>query len=133
MAERRRRQKISQEDKERLIRSFEEPDQDYLTVADTLGVNRSTARGIIARYIRENRTAERPRGGRNNVIVNDEMKQCLEAIVNENCTLTLEAINTKLQDRLPEMPTDIVLTIAMHLYGIVVDLKIVLPTASRTQ
>ena len=54
MAERRRRQKISQEDKERLIRSFEEPDQDYLTVADTLGVKRSTARGIIARYIREN-------------------------------------------------------------------------------
>ena len=75
MAERRRRQKISQEDKERLIRSFEEPDQDYLTVADTLGVNRSTARAIIARYIRENRTAERPRGGRNNVKVNVEMKQ----------------------------------------------------------
>ena len=54
MAERRRRQRISQEDRERLVRAFEEPYQDYLTVADTLGVNRSTARGIITTYIREN-------------------------------------------------------------------------------
>ena len=124
MAERRRRQRISQEAKKRLVRAFEELDQDYLTVADTLGVNRSTARGIIARYIRENRTAERPRGGRNNVKVNDEMKQCLEAIVNENCTLTLEAINTKLQDRLPEMPTVNVRTIAKHLDGMLYTLKL---------
>ena len=55
MTERRRRQRITQEDKERLVRAFEELDQDYLTVADTLVVNRSTARGIIARYMRENR------------------------------------------------------------------------------
>ena len=124
MAERCRRQRISQEDTERLVRAFEELDQDYLTVADTLGVNRSTARGIIARYIRENRTTERPRGGRNNVKVNDEMKQCLEAIVNENCTLTLEAINTKLEDRLPEMATVNVRTIAKHLDGMLYTLKL---------
>ena len=127
MAERRRRQRISQEGRgypKKLKNAWSGPDQDYLTVADTLVVNRSTARGIIARYIRENRTAERPRGGRNNVKVNDEMKQCLEAIVNENCTLTLEAINTKLQDRLPEMPTVNVRTIAKHLDGMLYTLKL---------
>ena len=34
-------------------------------------------------YIRE-----RPRGGRNNALVDDEMRQCLEEIINENCVLT---------------------------------------------
>ena len=29
-------------------------------------------------------------GGRNNVKVDDEMKDCLNEIVNENCLLTLE-------------------------------------------
>ena len=43
-------------------------------MADTLGVNRSAARGIVARYIREGRIRERPRGGRNNVLVDDEMR-----------------------------------------------------------
>ena len=52
------------------------------------------------------------------------MKQCLEAIVNENCTLTLEAINTKLEDRLPEMATVNVRTIAKHLDGMLYTLKL---------
>ena len=86
MAERRRR--IAQEDRERIVRAFEEPEQDYLVVADTLGVHRATARGIVARFIRENRVDERPRGGRNNVKVNEEMRQCLEAILEENPMLT---------------------------------------------
>ena len=66
MVERRRR-RIPQENRERPVRAFEEPDQDYLVVAGTLGVNCSTARGIVARFIRENRVDERPRGGRNNI------------------------------------------------------------------
>ena len=52
-------------------------------MADTLGVNRSTARGIVARYITEERIRERQRGSRNNVLVDDEMRQCLEDIINE--------------------------------------------------
>ena len=48
------------------------------------------------------------------------MKQCLEAIVNE-------AIDTKLQDRLPEMPTVNVRTIAKHLDGMFYTLKRQLP------
>ena len=52
--------------------------EDYLAVAYTIKdlVNRSTARGILARYVREGRIAERPRGGQNNVRVDDEMKEC---------------------------------------------------------
>ena len=43
------------EHSERIVRAFEDDAEDYLLVADSLGVNRSTARGIVARYIREER------------------------------------------------------------------------------
>ena len=66
-------------------------------VADTIGVNRSTARGIVPQYIREDRIQERPRGGRNRVRVDDEIRDCLEEIINENCLLTLYQINRELR------------------------------------
>ena len=62
-----RRNRIPLEHRKRIVRAFEDEQEDYLLVSDTLGVNRSTARGIVARYIREGRIQERPRGGRNNV------------------------------------------------------------------
>ena len=34
------------------IRAFENSQEDYLAVADTLGVNRSTARGIITTFVK---------------------------------------------------------------------------------
>ena len=67
-----RRNRIPLEHRERIVRAFEDEQEDYLLVSDTLGVNRSTARGIVARYITEGRIQERPRGGRNNVRVDDE-------------------------------------------------------------
>ena len=69
------RNRIPNEVRERLVRSYEDPTEDYLMVADTLGVNRPKARGILTRYIREGRVQERPRGGRNNVKVDDDIKQ----------------------------------------------------------
>ena len=63
-----RRNPILLEQRERIIRAFEDTREDYLMVADTIGVNRSTARSVIvARYIREGQIAESPRGGANNV------------------------------------------------------------------
>ena len=88
-----RRKRIPIEHREQIVRAFEDEAEDYLLLADTLGVNRFTARGIVARYIREGRIRERPRGGRNNVLVDDEIRQCLEEIINENCVLTLSQIN----------------------------------------
>ena len=73
-----------------------------MLLADRLGVNRSTARGIVARYIREGRIRERPRGGRSNVLVDDEMRQCLEDIINEDCVLTLSQKNGG-EDFLPNL------------------------------
>ena len=59
----RRRQRISEENRRRLVRAFDHPEQDYLAVADTLGIHPSTARGIIKRYLDEHGIEELPRGG----------------------------------------------------------------------
>ena len=54
-----------------MVRAFEDEAEDYLLVADTLGVNHSVAGGIVPRYIREGCIRERPCGGRNKVLVDD--------------------------------------------------------------
>ena len=67
-----------------------------MIVAATMGVNRSTARSIVARYLREGRITERPRGGANHVRVDDEMRNYLNEILKENCLLILVQINQEL-------------------------------------
>ena len=42
------------------------------------------ARSIVARYLREGRIAEGPRGEANHVRVDDEIRNCLNDIINEN-------------------------------------------------
>ena len=98
------RNRVPNKHRERLVRTFEDEHEDYLLVADTLGVNRSTAKGIIAKYVREGRIRERARGGRNNVKVDEEMKECLGVVINENCLLTLREINQELRRRLQVKP-----------------------------
>lgn len=100
----RKRNRIPNENRERIVKAFEDVHEDYLLVADTLGVHRSTARGIVANYIREGRIQERPRGGRNHVKVDDEMKACLSEIINENSLLTLSQMNQELRRRQPAKP-----------------------------
>ena len=122
-----RRNRIPLEHRERIVRTFEDEQEDYLLVADTLGVNRSTARGIVARYITEGRIRERPRGGRNNVRVDDEMRDCLEQIINENCLLTLAQINSELRRRLPAKPEIHDRTVSRTLDGMLFRVKLVRP------
>ncbi|XP_048582057.1 uncharacterized protein LOC116617834 [Nematostella vectensis] len=121
------RNRIPFEHRERIIRSFEDEEEDYLLVADTLGVNPSTARGIVARYIREGRIEERPRGGRNNARVDDEMIDCLNDIINDNCLLTLSRINQELRRRLPLKPRIYDRTVARTLDGMLFRVKLARP------
>ena len=76
----RQRKIISQKDKERLVRTFEERDQDCLALVDMLAINRSAA-SVIAPYLRKQRIEEKPRGGRRNVRFHAEMRRCLQRIV----------------------------------------------------
>ena len=122
-----RRNRIPLEHRGRIVRAFEDEDEDYLMVADTLGVYRSTARRIIARYIREGRIQERPQGGRNHVRVDDGMRDCLEEIISENCLLTLYQINRELRRRLPAKPIIHDRTVARTLDGMLFKVKLARP------
>ena len=64
-------------------------------MAVTLGVNRSTSLNNLEKGV------ESPRGGRNNVQVDDEVRQFLQDIINEKCVLTQSQINGELKRRLP--------------------------------
>ena len=124
MAEWNRRSRVSLEHRERIVRAFEDANQDYIAVADTLGVHRSTARSIVPRFFKEGRIEERPRGGRNNVRVDDEMKDCLHEIINENCLLTLWQINDELRRRMPDKPEIHDRTVARALDGMLLRMKL---------
>ena len=60
--------------------------------------------GVVASYICEGRTEQRPRGCCNNVKIDDEMKECLNNIVNEDYVMTLCEMNMELRRRLPRKP-----------------------------
>ena len=118
-----RRNRIPNEVRRRIVRAFEDPTEDYLSVTDTLGANRSTARSIVATYLREGRVNERPRGGRNNVRVDNEMRDCINEILNENCLLTLQQINEELRRRLPAKPLVCDRTIGKTMDGMLISVK----------
>ena len=97
-----RRNRILLEQRERNIRAFEDTNEDYLMIP--LVLTGQSARSIVARYIREGRIAERPRGGANNARVDNEMKDYLNDILNNNCMLTLAQINQELRRHFPRKP-----------------------------
>ena len=84
----------------------------------------------MARYVGEGRIAKRLRGRQNNVRVNDEMKECLSDIVNENRILTLSQINQELRQRLPNKPEIHNRTVSRTLQGMLYRVKLARPFTS---
>ena len=119
-----RQNRLLLEQRESIIRAFKDTNEDYLIVADTIGVNRSTARRIVARYVREGRIAERPGGGANNVRLDNEMKDYLNDILNHNCMLTLAQIKQELRRCLPRKSRIHARTMARTLDGMLFRFKI---------
>ena len=117
------RRRISLQQHEWLVRDFEDEHEDCLAVADTIGVNRSTARGIVARYVREGRIAEKPRGGQNSVCIDEGMK--------ENYILTLSQINQELRQCLPNKPDIHNRTVSKTLQGMLCRVKLARPSPAE--
>lgn len=86
----------SREDKERLIRAFEE-NRDYLELADGLGINSGTAHGIIARH-QQGMPVAAARGGRraDQVVLTDAIVQQMVNIIEEHPAYTLKQIQEAL-------------------------------------
>ena len=85
----------------------------------------SQMRGTVRRYLEEGRVNERAHGGQNHVKVDEEMRRCIAAILDENPVLTLDAINTTLRERLPQKPHVHSRTIGKILDGMLYTVKLV--------
>ena len=121
MAERDRRSGISLEHRERIVRAFDDANQDYIAVADRCA--QVDCEKHCSKFVKEGKIEERPRGGRNNVRVDDEMKDCLHEIIKENCLPTLWQINDELRRRLPDKPEIHNRTVALALDGMLLRVK----------
>ena len=106
-----------------IIDAFEN-DQDYIEVAETLGVKRQTARSIIVVFLRQGRRDAIPRRGYRPSKVDGEMRDSLQEILNNNPFLTLDTINTELRQRLPNKPVISRSTLARALNGKLLTLKL---------
>lgn len=118
-----RRNRVSNTDRRRIVDTFENG-EDYLNLADTLSINRDTARSIIRVWRDEGRVERRAQGGRRNIRVDEEMKAVMLEIAREEPFSTLTAIKEKLEIRLPSKPRLHISTICRHLKDQLISLKI---------
>ncbi|XP_072175538.1 uncharacterized protein [Diadema setosum] len=115
---------VSNQDRNRIIDAFLGEDLDHLEVAQTLGVNRQTARSIVVVYLQQDRRDARPSGGPNRVKVDQEMRDQLAAMLDDNPLLTLSQMNDELRRRLPQKPAISVSTLARTLDEMLVTIKL---------
>ena len=125
MAARGRCVRVSQINRERLIEAFEGNEQDYLELAVNLNINKSTARSIVATYLKTGRRQTLARGRTTHNKMDDEMQTHLQGILDANPILTLLQTNASLSEHLPEKPGVSTATIARALDGMMITLKLV--------
>ena len=117
--------RVSQVDRERLIEAFEGNEQDYLELAVNLNINKSTARSIVATYLRTGRRETLARGGATHNKIDDEMQNHMQGILDANPILTLLQMTASLSEHLLEKPGVSSATIARALDGMMITLKLV--------
>ena len=111
---------VTNQDRHRIIDAFENDGVDYLEVADTLGVKRHT----VSVYLRQNRRDAAPRGGAHRVNVDQDMRDALVRLLDENPLLTLEQMNNTLRRLLPNKPViSSISTLARTLDGMFMTIK----------
>ena len=118
-----RRNRVSDTDRMRIITAYEN-NQDYVALADSLSINRDTARSIVRVWMTESRVERRPQGGARNVRMDREMINALLEIAREEPFTTLTTIKEKFEQRFPEKPTVHISTISRHLRDQLISLKI---------
>ena len=124
---------ISNTDRARLVEAFNDH-QYYLALADTLRINRSTARSIVTTYVDTGRINKIPRGGSRNTKVDDEMRNHLANIIDANPLLTLQQMTDSLERNLPNKPPISKSTVARALDGMLLTMKMAedVPDARNT-
>lgn len=104
METRRRRKVIGETDKSRIVAAFLDPMKDYVEVAESLGISRSTAWSIVRRYHQDGSVVVRRRGGQRPRLIDEEMVACVIRMVEEFPAYTLQQLNAELRRSLPNKP-----------------------------
>ena len=113
--------KIPQVDRDRLIDAFNH-NQDYITLAEQLGIKRQTARNIIVRFQQNGRRNILQRGS-THIKVTEHMVAAMVEYVEQKPTITLKEIRQKLIVNFPHNEPITVQTISKHLDSQLISLK----------
>lgn len=129
-----RRRVISLVDKQRIVAAYNNPEADYVEVAETLGILRGTAWSIVRRYLDDGEVVVRKRGGGRRQIGDQQMIDCLVETVGQHPTFTLSQLNHELQLQLPWKPHVSDSTIHRLLRGQLITMKkLETPPAERNR
>ena len=114
--------KISDIDRARIIKSYDD-EEDFVYVASTLGIKRSTAYSIVKTYAETGRKTPLARGGGRPKIIDSESIDFLIELIEKEPMVTLKYMKEQLQNHFPHKPSMHIATIGRALDGQMVTLK----------
>lgn len=119
---RRRYRRVSDEDRERIIKRFEEG-EDFLDTAAELQIPRTTAYEVIRKFTTTGeRQGQQGRGGRPSLL-DDEAKDFLVMLIEATPTITIKELNDTLRQTFPNKPHVCNATVSRALDGELITLK----------
>ena len=119
---RRRYKPVSAEDRRRIIDAYN-AGRDYAAVAQELGVPRTTAWSVVAKWKRSGEVTASARGGNRPHKVDDETRDLLLMVIDSDPTITLQRLNNLLRETWPEKPRVSNSTISRALHNCLVSVK----------
>lgn len=103
----RRNKIVSEADRRRIVDSFDNG-EDFIAVAATLGVKRTTAYTIVRRYQATGQVARTPRVGGRQPKLDPESIDFLVSLIDANPCITLTEMNATLREIFPRKPQVII-------------------------
>ena len=122
---------INDNDRRRIVEVYEKQ-EDFLQVAYTLGVKRSTAYSIVRKYQDTRESARRHAGGRK-PLLDRESVEFLVLIIQSNPCITLKELNTTLRQVFNRKPHVALMIISRALAGELITLKRNIPAERNSE
>ena len=120
---RRNYRRVTLQDRERIIDAYEE-EEDFITVAHTLGIKRTTAYEIVRKYQRTGDIESRHKEGGRPKKLDNEALDFLVMLIEDKPTISLRELNETLQEVFPDKPHVSDSTVKRALDGELITLKL---------
>lgn len=113
---------VSEEDRRRIVQCFENG-EDFVALAATLNVKRTTAYSIVRRFQATGHVARAPPSGGRQPKLDQESIDFLCLLVDANPCITLKELNATLRDIFPRKPQVTTMSVSRALQGQLITLK----------